>query len=320
MNARKFFTKAVEKWPVKVLSLGLAIVLFVFHRMITLETRTFYSNMSIENLGALMPSSSYPRIIKVNIRGEPSGVHSILEEDIEVFIDMDNIDSSGMHIIPVQWRKKGTALGIEPLQISVEPQEIIFSLDNKISKYVPVTADFRGQVEEGYNLNSFSLNPNRIIIDGPAELMLGISQLYTERIDLDGRSGNFTLMASVINNDPLIVIRGNGLTEFSANISQIVSVRFIPNVPIAVTGIMEGLTGELAVRTVGLHLEGENQAAVVDFSPTSNFIRIDCSGISQPGVYVRRIITGTVDRLIFRTEPREVQITITEIEGTGEEE
>ena len=310
----------MEKWPVKVLSLGLAIVLFVFHRMISLETRTFYSTMSIENLGALMPSSSYPRIIKVNIRGETGSIYSVLEEDIEVFVDMYSIDSSGTHIIPVQWRKKGTALGVEPLQISVEPQEIIFSLDNKISKYVPITADFRGQVDDGYNLNSFSLNPSRIIIDGPAELMLGISQLYTERIDLDGRSSNFTLMASVINNDPLIVIRGNGLTEFSANISQIVSVKFIPNVPITVTGMMEGLTGELEVRTAGIHLEGENQTAVVEFSPPPNFLRVDCSGISQPGVYLRRIITGTVDRLIFRTEPREVQITITAVEGTGEEQ
>jgi hypothetical protein len=313
LNARKLFAGAVEKWPAKVLSLGLAIILFVFHRMLTLETRFLSAPIVIERLNAMMPSSSYPRMIRVSLRGEANSIYSILDDDIEVYMDMEKFDAPGTYTIPVQWRKKGTALGVEPLQISVDPPEITISLDRRISKFVPITANIRGQVESGYDMTSYILNPAQIIVDGPAELMWGVSEVYTEQIDLDGRISDFSITAAILQRDPLIIIRGNGFTEFRGIITQIVPVRNILNVPIIITGIGENLSGELETKAGSIHVEGNDQEEVNRFVPALDFLKVDCSGISEPGVYVLRVAAGYAGNLRLRVEPREVKIIINNI-------
>ena len=313
MDYRKIFARLVENWPAKVLSLGLAIILFVFHRMNSLETRSFLAPITIENLNAMMPSSPYPRMIRVNLKGEGKSLYSFLEDDIEPYVDMEEFSVPGAYKVPIKWRKKGTAQDVEPLQITVDPMEITFSLDYKISKFVSLIANFEGQVESGYNMTSYSFNPNQVIIEGPVSLLGGISELQTESIDLSGRRSDFSVTASVLRPSSLIVIRGEGTTEFSGAISQLIPVRNITNVPIIITGIQEGFTAELEIKNGSIHLEGENRAAIEGFVPAPDFLRVDCSGISEPGIYILRVIAGNVMGISLRTEPQEVKIQIDSI-------
>ena len=279
--------------------------------MSTLEERFFSAPLNIELKGNLMPSSSYPRMIRVRLRGEANSIYPIMDDDIEIFINLEMIESPGTYSVPVQWRKKGTAQGVEPLQITVEPIEIALSVDHKISKFVPLAASLHGQVDPGYTMTSYSLNPTQVIIDGPAGLMGVISELSTEQIDLDGRRSDFSGTVQILNRDPLIVIRGNGMTEFQGKISQIVPVRNINNVPITITGLADRFSGELEIKTGNIHMEGENQRAVDAFRPPPDFLKVDCSGITEPGTYVLRITYGSVEDIRLRVVPMEVQILIT---------
>ena len=301
----------MENWPVKVLCIGLAIILAIYHQLSSLERRFFSVPLRVEHLGTLMPSSSYPRMIRVSLRGEANSIYPILEDDIEAYIDMESYTSPGTYTVPVQWRKEGTALGVEPLQVTVDPMEISITLDLKISKFVPLAAHLEGKVEDGFIMSSYSLNPTQIIIDGPAELMGSISGLETEAIDLDGRSSDFSVMVNILNRDPLIAIRGQGTTEFRGNITRLIAVRNISDVPVIITGIGEGLIGELETRTANVHLEGKNQAALDNFRPPPDFLTVDCSGISVSGAYVLRVLAGTADNVIISTDPEEVTIQIT---------
>ena len=315
MGVRKIFAKAIENWPAKVLSLALAIILFIFHRMSVLETRYFFTPLVIEHMGIMTAASHYPRMIRVSLRGEAHSLDSILDNDIEAFIDMQNFAAPGTYNVPVQWRKKGTALGVEPLQISVDPMEIAFSLDRKISKFVPLVASFIGQVESGFNMTSHSMDPAQVIIEGPVSLMGSISELNTESIDLSGRTDSFSLTAAILNNEPLIIIRGSGTVEFFGTVSQIIPVRNISNVPIVVSDVREGFTWELETRTGSIHLEGDNLNAVERFVPPPDFLKVDCSGISEPGTYILRVLSGNAGGLSMRVEPQEVKI---EISQTGD--
>jgi hypothetical protein len=168
-------------------------------------------------------------------------------------------------------------------------------------------------MEPGYNMTSYSYNPNQVIIEGPVSLLGGISELQTESIDLSGRRSDFSVTASILRPSSLIVIRGDGITEFSGTISQIIPVRNITNVPIVITGIMEGFIAELEIKNGSIHLEGDNQAAVERFTPAPGFLRVDCSGINEPGIYILRVIAGNVMGISLRTEPQEVKIQIDSI-------
>jgi len=315
MTARQFFEKALENWPIKVLSLALAIILFVFHRMSLLEDRFFSVPLKIEQRGTLMPSSPYPRMIRIGLRGEANSIYPILEDDIDVFIDIEKFETPGLYTVPVQWRKNGTARGVDPLQITVDPAEITLSLDQKISKLIPVTADFRGQVEPGYAMTGHRLDPSQVIIDGPAELIWNISELRTEPIDLDGRRGNFTLTVNIQNRENLLVIRGNGAADFWGYISAIIPIRNIGNLPVTVTGLQAGLRAEPEITDASVRLEGMNHEMVSGFQPPPDFLKIDCMGITEPGIYVLRVLAGHEDGMTFWTEPEEITVRISRDAG-----
>jgi hypothetical protein len=310
VSLRKFFARAAENWPAKVLSLTLSIFLLIYHRMSLLETKVFFTPIVVEELNSMMPSSPYPRIIKVSLKGESQNLNSISEEDVEAYVNLKDIKTSGTYKVPVLWRKKGTAQGVEPLQITVDPMEITFSLDYKISKFVPIAVNFSGQVETGYNMNSYSIEPNQIVLEGPATVMGNISELQTELIDLTGRRGDFSVTASILHSDPLVVIRGGGTINFSASVSRIILVRNIPNVPIAVTGLDGQFTGEPDVTSANVHIEGNDGNAVEAFVPSVDFLKIDCSQISEIGEYVLSVLAEAVAGLSFRVEPREVRIQV----------
>jgi hypothetical protein len=311
LNVRKIIAKAVENWPAKVLSVALAIIIFVFHRMSTMEDRFFSTPLNIEAQGNLIPSSSYPRMIRVTLKGDANSIFPILEDDIETYIDLGKYDTPGDYRAAVQIRKKGTALGVEPLEISVDPMEISISLDNKVSKFVPLTASLRGAVEPGYVLTSHSLNPTQVILDGPSELISNISELYTDFIDLDGRNRDFTVMVNILNRDPLLVIRGNGVTEFHGFISYIIPVRNITDIPIRMANLNPDFSGELDIRAGSVHLEGGSQEELDRFNPPIDFLSVDCSEIDRPGAYTLPVIAAGVPfNLTLKVEPPEVAILV----------
>jgi len=319
LNARKILLKAIENWPAKVLSIGLALMLFVFHHMSTLEERFFSVPLNIERTGPLVPSTPYPRMIRVNLRGEPASIFSIMESDIEVYVDMERLEQPGVYTVPIQWRTRGAALGAEPVQITVDPMEITLSLDHRISRAVPVTASLRGQIETGHLLTYYSLSPAEVIIEGPASLISGIPEIFTETIELDGRRSDFSITTVVLNPNPLMIIRGSGTSEFRGNITQIIPVRNIANVPIAITGLVEDFTGELETLFAGIRIEGESQAILDGFTPPPGFLRVDGSGINQPGTYILRVLSGNAENVTIRVEPEEVRLHVSPAEGPDEE-
>lgn len=221
MNSRKFLMKITDKWPVKVLSVIAALVLSVFHRVNTLETRFFSAPLRIVSDSKLVPAGSYAHTVRISVRGEANDIGSILEDDIEAFIDLDRYKSEGSYKIPVQTRKKGSALGVEPLEISVVPMEINVALEEKISRKISVSPVFRGNVAQGYELTSQFVNPTAVTADGPRGAMEALYEFYTGVIDLDGRYEDFSVMVNIINDNPLIIIHGNRMLECRGAIRRI---------------------------------------------------------------------------------------------------
>jgi hypothetical protein len=311
LNLNKLIAKAAENWPAKVLSIALAMVLFIFHRMSTLTERFFSVPLIIESQTNIVPASSYPRTIRVTLRGDANVIYSIQEDDVQAYVDLGKYGSPGNYQAVVQIRKKGTALEVSPLDIRIEPSDIPLTLDYKISKFVPLTVNLQGEVEPGYVLNSYALNPAQVIIDGPSRLISYVSELSTDVIDLTGRSEDFTYAVNILNRDPLMVIRGNGITEFSGNVSRVVSVRNIQHIPVSIIGLADQFSGELETRTVTLHLESRNQDDLDSFILPENFLVVDCSAINDPGIYMLQVRAELPPGLIFTTDPREMKVEIT---------
>jgi hypothetical protein len=311
LNLRGFLQKLAENWVPKVLSIALALVIFMFHRLNTLESRFFSLPLVLEIPSHLCPSSSYARMVRVTLRGDANNIQPIQNDDIEAYIDLSGYESPGAYHAPVRLRKKGSALGVEPLEMTVDPVAMDIELDYKQNKYVPLTANIEGSPEPGFDLVSHSLSPTQVVLEGPSGLLDDVLELYTDVIDLNGRNADFSLTVAILNRDPLLTIRGNGMTEFRGFIHARVDVRNFGNLPIVLSSLKPGLLGEGDMKTGSVRLEGRREDLDA-FTPPVNFLSVDCSAVSEEGHYTLPVRASPPPSLnLIRIDPAELGITVT---------
>ena len=221
MNSREFLLKITEKWPVKVLSLAAALIISVFYRMNTLETRHFSAPLFIESNDSFIPVNSFVNSVRINLRGEGSSIYTIFEDDIIAYIDLDKYKNDGTYKVPVQIRKKGSALGIEPLEITVIPIEISVTLEEKISRDIPVFPVISGIPASDFELTDQYITPENVTAQGPYTGMYSINNFVTETIDMEGRNDTFSVIVNIVNDNPLITIQGNRTIVYHGTILPI---------------------------------------------------------------------------------------------------
>jgi YbbR domain-containing protein len=317
LNTRKLILSLAENWPAKVLSVALALILFVFHEMSTLTTRTIILPLVVETNSALAPGSAYPRSVRVRLRGESEGVKSILDSDVEAYLDFSRHESEGQYRAPVQIRWKGSALVPEPLEITVNPLEVSVNLEKRINKTIPLAASIQGSAADGFELVSYSVSPDEVAVSGPLRIMEAINDIKTDPIDLEGRKNDFNVMVNIANPNPLLLsIRGDAYAEFRCVIRPSVPVRNIDGIAIEITGLSPHLEFDLGGRTGSVRLEA-TQSLLDNFTVGPGFFSVDCSGITEPGTYTLPVDVDLPDGFILiRRDPEEVGVTITL--GSGE--
>ncbi|MDR1929301.1 MAG: hypothetical protein LBQ44_01605 [Treponema sp.] len=319
-DSKKLLAKITEKWPAKVLSLVAAIIFFIFHHMSGLEERFFSVPLRLEISNDLVPSSPYPKNIRISLRGDANSIFPVNEADVEAYLDLTKYREPGSYKAPVQVRKTGTALETDSLEIGVDPMEITITLDTKISKTVSLTPDLDGSLEDGYELVSYTLNPPKVLIEGPTGLVNSVEELSTEAVDLEGRNSDFSVQIHIINENPLLMIRGDGMAEFKGYIRELIMIRSFGGIPIAVSGLDGSFQAELPVKEGGVRVEGP-QNTLERFDAALITLTVDCSQILSPGTYTIPLNAAVPEGItVSRLEPAEIQVLIGAVEGSGEGE
>lgn len=310
MKNKKILDRIVDRWPVKVLSIAAAILLFMFNRMSALEERFFSVPLKVNLDGTLVPASSYPRVARVTLRGEANTIFPILEEDIEAFIDLTRYKTEGVYKAPVQIRRKGTASAADPLEIHVEPLEVAVALERKVVKSVPVTPSFRGYLESGFELSSYSIDPPQVEISGPASLMEKVSDVTTDFVELSGKKEDFSVAVKILNRDPLISIKGDAQVIFKGTIQQSVAIRTFERLPIVISGLPQGFIARPQVNYGSVRLQG-SQNDLDTFEPDASFLSLDCSNVDDAGLYILPLIVSAPPQFtVVRFDPMEVAVEI----------
>lgn len=310
MRARKFIDRLTANWPAKVLSVGAAVLLFLFNRMSALEERFFSVPLKVAVDGDLVPSSPYPRMIRVTLRGEADSIYPILESDIEAYIDLSSFKSEGVYKIPVMVRKQGTALDVDPLEVKVDPIEIALALEKRTTKIVPVTPSFRGYLENGYELSSYSLEPAQVEISGPRSAVDRIHDVTTDFIELSGRRESFSAEVKILNRDTLVIVRGDGSVAFRGTVDQSVLLRTFEKLPIVLSGLPAGFVGRPDTNFGSVRLQG-SQKDLELYQPEASLLTVDCSGITKEGAYVLPLIVSAPPNFqVIRYDPLEVTVQV----------
>ncbi len=73
------------------------------------------------------------------------------------------------------------------VRFAIEPNtaDVRVTVDQTgVSRSIPVIFHTRGQVAEGYNLTSFSLDQSTVRVEGPLDLVQALTGIDTEEFDL----------------------------------------------------------------------------------------------------------------------------------------
>ena len=307
--------RLLANWPAKLLSLGAAGLIFVFYTLNRLENRYISAPLTVSLGDEYLPSSQYPRSVQVTLRGESKAIFSIQEDDVRASLDLSGYRAEGQYRVPVQIERKGTALGVDPLEIRTDPAEVAVSMERRATRVVPVTPSFRGFLDPGFELISFDINPSEIEVSGPASAVARVSDVQTDFIELTGRNADFAVKARVVNKEALVSTMGPDSVEFRAIVQRSLAIKSFEGVSIQVDGLASGLAlaaplppGSLRIRSTASDVTG--------FAPAPGILFVDVSDFRKPGTYQVKVQTRAPDGFaIERYDPPTVQVVIVSMEG-----
>jgi len=310
MTAKNLTEKIFENWPAKIVCIAIALLLFLFYRMSTLEQRFFSVPLALETNGDLVPASAYPRMVKVTLRGETDSIYPIQEEDVVAYLDLSRFTKEGEYRVPIQSRLKGTALDVDPLEVSIEPLEVTVRLEHRLVKKVPVTPSFKGYPEAGFEFSGYSLNPVIVEISGPRSAVERITDVVAEPVELSGRSASFDGVTKLSHRNPLVSVSGDGTISYSVSITQTTLVKNFDDVPFYFESLDPAFSVSTDKVSGSLQIKG-TQTDLSDWKIPENALTVLCGDIREPGVYtlpVHTIIPQPYEVLI--SSPGEIQLTV----------
>ncbi len=179
-----FLANAISKdWLLKLVSLGLAVVLWYFVGGEDRVDKNVMIPIEIINLPRdLVISNQFKKEIEVTVSGPRSLILDMSNRAITRQIDLSDATPGTMVTendndhIPVP---RGITVQ------RVQPSSIILSLDKLIDKDFLVIAKTVGEVAKGYYVKKLQTDPETISITGPRTVLAQFDELYTKELNLD---------------------------------------------------------------------------------------------------------------------------------------
>ena len=315
MRSKGLGKRLLSDWPAKVLSLAAALLLFFFYRLNRLECRYISVPLNVSFNEEYLPSSQLPRSVRVTLRGESNDLFSIQEDDIRATLDLSPFRGEGAFRAPVQIEKGGTALGVDPLEIAVDPADAAVSIERRVTRVLPVTPSFKGFLETGYEMVSFDISPPEVEVYGPAGAVARLTDIQTDFIELTGRSADFEAMVRLERKDGPVYIAGPESVDFKAAVKQSVSVKTFSGIAIEARGLPEGLVLREPLPAASLILRSSS-ADIALFEPIPGILSVDLSGIAGPGAFELDVEASLpAGFVVERLEPPSVSVVVSRREA-----
>lgn len=311
MKYSRVLGRVFADWPAKILSLAAALLLTLFFSLTRLEQRTISIPLAVSMNDEMAPSSQYPRMVRVLLRGERDVIYGIRDDEVSASLDLSAFKSDGVFRVPVRLARRGNALTADPLEIRAEPPEIAIGLEKRTTRKIPVTPSFKGFLDPGFELSSYELNPQEVLVSGPAGLVARTSDISTDTIELGGKRGDFSIEVRLLNKDTLLTLEDKASIVFSAKVRKSFDVKDFADLMISPKGLVGGLrlADSLPRGSMRMHIPED---ALASFNANSAMI-VNLSAITRPGVYTLPVvIEQPLGSVVETFEPQTVTVRVQE--------
>ena len=291
MNIKEIGKTIIHNWPVKILSLAMAVLLFYFYRLNTTEEHIISVPLEIILNSDFVAADTYPTDVRVSLRGSSESFFLINEKDITAYVDFSSKEKSGNYREPIKIRKRGNALYADPLEIKVEPTDIRLKIEEKLIKNIPVVPVFKKFSSEKHKIITTSIIPDNITIEGPKSIVEKITSIRTEDISIENIKESVIVPVRLEKINDLIKIIEGDEVHFYGRIEKNLVSKIIAPVEIKIRGQKDDMVYGIDFNTGSIKLEAESDIINL-FNNENCSLYVDISDVYMPGVYNLPVIVS----------------------------
>ena len=318
MNKKKLIEKITENWTVKAICLVFAVVIYIFHQVTMLETKSITVPLTVESSGLMIPFSELPKYVKISVRTTAENIPSVYSSGFKACINVDHFTEAGIYQVPVEVLVSENMSLIEPLEYSVKPEVLKVELDEKSVKYVPIEAAISGEVEHGYSVKDISINPSTVKVVGPSKILEKTKSIYTKKIILSGAEKSFSKEVRLDNVNDLIVPYPEGDFKVAITVVPSDSSKEFKSIVPVVKNLNPNLEIITQIPTISLQLDGA-LLVLENYNLLPEDVFVNLKDIDKPGTYEIPVDVTVPTNLVLAKKSLD-KVTLTVSQKVLEEE
>lgn len=312
MNIKEWTENLLENWGQKVICIILAVIIYVFYQVATLERKVFVVPLKVEADGLMMSNTDIPKFVKVYVRTRSENMPSINAGSVFAYINLNDYTETGNFDVPVKISLSEDLMLIDPLEYTIKPDRISLELDKKELAYIPVKPAVSGSVEHGYIISNIDVNPSTVKVIGPSKILKKTTEIDTKKVIVSGAATNFSREVKLDNINSRLKVMPEG--DFKVTISVIPATdtkEYKNNLP-----SVENLNPDFELTSEIARINFKATAAVSvleNYSCTPKTVSVDCSEINAAGTYRLPVIIRLPKNMVVVEKSAEtVAVTVSE--------
>lgn len=209
----KFLT---ENWTLKLISLVFALLLWMF---IMGERRLevgYLVPLELQNIpDDLMVANEVPSLVDVRVSGPRTLLMKVSPNDISIIVDLTDL-KPGLTTFKRLEERLNLPSGLRVTRLS--PSFIDLKLERIKQKVIPVRISLEGEPLPGFQVGRVRAVPDRILIEGAETELKGVSEVTTEKVELNGVNEGFSVIVPLVYRGTYTSLKDDKTTEVQVEV------------------------------------------------------------------------------------------------------
>ncbi len=296
-------SKLFEDLPLKLVSLGLAVVLWFAIAGEKSSERGLSVPVELENIPpGLEITTGATNSVELRVRASPGVIQRLGRSDVSVILDLDGIDE-GEHIFHLTEQTVRRPFGITVVKIS--PSVLTMTLERSLVKSVPVRPHITGKPADGLEVAEVLSDPPAVRLAGPRSHLEGVAQAFTEAVSVNDASAAVVKTVNIGISDPLLRILDSPRVKVTARIQEVQQERRFNNLRLELRG------GSFSVKPSQVAVTLHGSATALDQVRPTDILAYVEAGQAQPGAHrpiAVQIAPGHTGITVVKVAPAEAQL------------
>jgi len=307
----KIFGKITHNWHIKLLSLALAGILWVYVNSLQEKERFLTIPVEVRNISEdYILSSEPPEFVQLVLRGRDEPLSLINEGDLVAYIDLE-MNSQGETKKIVKVERRGIPRGVSIKEI--RPRLVDVKIEEAKRKSVKVVPVIVTDLPLGYSFERFSLEPPAVEIQGPASVIETVESVNTKRVDIENMTETTVMDIEVETGSDKITLVKDQSVSIKIFIREEFVLKRVSGVAVFPFNVADELIPDLGEQKVSLLIKLPKRLES-GFKDELVYAFVDCMEITDVGDYELPIIfqSGIEEAVLVEVEPSMVSVHMVE--------